>query len=175
MQRLSNANLAERWGLPFSPGAGQGAYNAGLAYQALLSSAQGATLPGYSPLVARGRVNSATGVSCTSGLTCVQGTNVTNLAVLLVNNPGTPNGGLYARVGPILNLFGINPVTPGGTSASSTGIALNGATVGLALGYNALSDFPATLNPFAIANSVLATLLPTYLLGGGRIRRRFPG
>ncbi len=119
--------------------------------------------------MARGRVNSATGVSCTSGLTCVQGTNVTNLAVLLVNNPGTPNGGLYARFAPILNLFGINPVTPGGVSASSTGIALNGATVGLALGYNALSDFPATLNPFAIANSLLATLLPTYLLGGGQI------
>lgn len=150
-------------------GSGQGAYNAARAYEALLSSAQGDTLPGYSPLVARGRVNSATGVSCTSGLTCVQGTNVTNLAVLLVNNPGTPNGGLYARFAPILNLFGINPVTPGGTSASSTGIALNAGTVGLALGYNALSDFPVTLNPFAIANSLLATLLPTYLLGGGQI------
>jgi len=150
-------------------GSGQGAYNSALAYQALLSSAQGNTLPGYSALEARGRVNSVTGVSCTSGLTCVQGTNVTNLAVLLVNNPGTPNGGLYARFAPILNLFGINPVTPGGTSASSTGIALNAATVGLALGYNALSDFPATLNPFSIANSLLATVLPTYLLGGGQI------
>jgi hypothetical protein len=32
-----------------------------------------------------------------------------------------------------------------------------------------LSDFPATLNPFSIANSLLATLLPTNLVGGGQI------
>jgi len=157
-------------------GSGQGAYNSALAYRALLSSAKGNPLPGYDSLQGPGLVNSVSGVSCTTpSITCVQGTNVTNLAVLLVNNPGTPNGGLYARFAPILNLFGIDPVAPEGTTASSTvpnnggKITLNAATVGLALGYNALSDFPATLNPFSIANSLLATVLPTNLLGGGQI------
>jgi hypothetical protein len=94
---------------------------------------------------------------------------VTNLAVAQVNNPGTPNGGLYARFAPILNLFGIEAVSQGGTSASSTGIALNAATVGLALGYNLMSDFPVTLNPFSLTNSLLATVLPTNLIGGATL------
>jgi hypothetical protein len=89
--------------------------------------------------------------------------------VAQVNNPGTPNGGLYARFAPILNLFGIEAVSQGGTSASSTGIALNAATVGLALGYNLMSDFPVTLNPFSLTNSLLATVLPTNLIGGATL------
>lgn len=150
-------------------GSGPSAYNAGLSYEALLASAGGATPPGYTPLVPSGRVSSLTGETCTAGPTCVQGTNITNLAVLQVNNPGTPNGGLYARFGPILNLFGVNPVSSGGESASTTGVALNAATIGLGLGYNAMSDFPVTLNPFSLVNSLLATALPTHLLGGGTL------
>jgi hypothetical protein len=88
-------------------GSGLGAYQAGIAYEALLASAQGNTPAGYTPLVPSGKVNSVTGEPCTSGLSCVQGINVTNLAVAQVNNPGTPNGGLYARFAPILNLFGV--------------------------------------------------------------------
>lgn len=150
-------------------GSGLSAYNAGAAYEALLASAGGATPPGYTPLVPSGRVSSLTGEPCTAGPTCVQGTNITNLAVLQVNNPGTPNGGLYARFGPILSLFGVNPVSAGGESASTTGVAMNAATIGLGLGYNAVSDFPVTLNPFSLVNSLLATVLPTYLLGGGTL------
>lgn len=150
-------------------GSGPSAYNAGLAYEALLASAGGATPPGYTPLVPSGKVGSLTGEPCTVGPTCVQGTNITNLAVLQVNNPGTPNGGLYARFGPILNLFGVDPVSLGGESASSTGVALNAATIGLGLGYNAMSDLPVTLNPFSLVNSLLATVLPTHLLGGGTL------
>ena len=160
---------------------GMSAYQATLAYEALLSSAAGHTLPGYTPLVGPGLLRFSDGTSCSSGTglnPCRAGTNETNLALILANSPTTPNGGLYARFGPILNLFGINPLTPGGTSVSSTTpatqgsggtITLNSATVGIALGYNALSDFPATLNPFSIANSLLATVLPTNLLGGGQI------
>ncbi len=147
-------------------GSGIGAYNAGLAYEALLASAAGNTPPGYTPLVPSGTVSSLNGQPCTTGPTCVQGTNVTNLAVLQANNPGTPNGGLFARFGPILNLFGVQAVSAEGTSASSTGVDLNAATVSVAWGYNAMSDFPATLNPFSLANSLLATVLPTNLLGG---------
>ena len=147
-------------------GSGFGAYQAGNAYEALLASAAGNTPAGYTPLVASGTVNSVTGASCTSGPTCVQGVNVTNLAVAQINNPGTPNGGLYARFAPILNLFGIDGVSRGGESASSTGLALNAATIGLALAYSAISDLPVSLNPFSLTNSLLATVLPTNLVGG---------
>ncbi|WP_192827512.1 PE-PPE domain-containing protein [Mycolicibacterium aromaticivorans] len=139
-------------------------------YQALLSSANGSALPGYDPLVAAGKVNSITGQPCSSGLTCVQGTNVTNLPIALVRNPETPNGGLYARFAPIFNLFGMNPVSPNAGSGSSLGIKFNGAFVNVALGYDMLSDFPETLNPFSLANSFMASVLPTYLLGGAQLQ-----
>ncbi|WP_431237959.1 PE-PPE domain-containing protein [Mycolicibacterium aichiense] len=139
-------------------------------YQALLSSANGNTLPGYDPLVAAGKVSSITGQPCSSGVTCVQGTNVTNLPIALVRNPETPNGGLYARFAPIFNLFGMNPVSPNAGSGSSLGIKFNGAFVNVALGYDMLSDFPATLNPFSLANSFMASVLPTYLLGGADLQ-----
>ena len=150
-------------------GSGLGAFKSGLSYEALLSSAGGTTLPGYTPLVPSGRVSSVTGASCTSGLTCVQGTNVTNLAVLEVNNPGTPNGGLYSRFKQIRDLFELPSVSIGGTSATSTGIALNSAVIGIGLGYNPLSDFPVTLNPFSLTNTAMATLFPTNFLGGTTI------
>ena len=91
---------------------------------------------------------------------------MTNLAALFINDPGTPNGGLFARFGSILKLFGIDPVTPGGESASSTGLQVNAATVSLGWGYSLWSDFPATINPVSLLNSVMATLLATNLLGG---------
>jgi hypothetical protein len=53
-------------------------------YQALLASANGNTPAGYTPLTASGKVNSITGQPCSSGITCVQGTNVTNLPIALV-------------------------------------------------------------------------------------------
>ncbi|STZ25750.1 AAA ATPase containing von Willebrand factor type A (VWA) domain-like protein [Mycolicibacterium aichiense] len=139
-------------------------------YQALLSSANGNTLPGYDPLVAAGKVSSITGQPCSSGITCVQGTNVTNLPIALVRNPETPNGGLYSRFAPIFNLFGMNPVSPNAGSGSSLGIRFNGAFVNVALGYDMLSDFPETLNPFSLVNSVMASVLPTYLLGGAELK-----
>ncbi len=151
-------------------GSGLGAFKSGQSYEALLSSAGGTTLPGYTPLVPSGRVNSVTGVPCTSGLTCVQGTNVTNLAVIEVNNPGTPNGGLYSRFSQIRDLFDLPSVSAGGTSARSTGIALNAAVIGVGWGYNPLSDFPVTLNPFSLTNTVMASLFPTNMLGGTTIQ-----
>ncbi|NTY61404.1 PE-PPE domain-containing protein [Mycolicibacterium sphagni] len=139
-------------------------------YQALLASANGNTPAGFTPLTAAGKVNSITGQPCSSGITCVQGTYVTNLPMALVRNPETPNGGLYARFAPIFNLFGQNPVSPNAGSGSSLGIKLNGAFVNVALGYDMLSDFPETLNPFSLANSFMATVLPTYLLGGAELK-----
>jgi hypothetical protein len=138
-------------------------------YQALLASANGNTPAGYTPLTASGKVSSITGQPCSSGVTCVQGTYVTNLPIALVRNPETPNGGLYSRFAPIFNLFGQNPVSPTAGSGSSLGIKFNGAFVNVALGYDMLSDFPATLNPFSLANSFMASVLPTYLLGGAEL------
>lgn len=138
-------------------------------YQAMLASANGNTPAGYTPLVARGNVN-ISGQSCTSGFTCAQGYNVTNLPIALVRNPETPNGGLYSRFAPIFNLFGMNPVSPTAGSGGSVGIRFNGAFVNVALGYDMLSDFPETLNPFSLANSFMASVLPTYLLGGAELK-----
>ncbi len=155
---------------PLLIASGLGAEAAVEAYQAVLASGAGNTPAGYTPLTAAGKVSSITGLPCTSGLTCVQGVNQTNLPLVLVNNPGTPNGGLYARFSQIFQLFGINPVTPAATSSSSTGIRVNSAQVNVGLGYNALSDFPATANLFSLANTLMATFLPTYLLGGGALQ-----
>jgi hypothetical protein len=139
-------------------------------YQAMLASANGNTPAGYTPLTPRGKVNSLTGAACSSGPLCTQGYNVTNLPIALVRNPETPNGGLYARFAPIFNLFGTNPVSPTAGSGSSVGIKFNGAFVNVALGYDMLSDFPETLNPFSLANSFMASVLPTYLLGGAELK-----
>lgn len=150
-------------------GSGLGAFKSGLSYEALLSSAGGNTLPGYTPLVASGRVLSLSGTPCTSGLGCVQGTNVTNFALIQVNNPGTPNGGLYSRFKPIRDRLDLPSVSAVGGSASSTGIGFNSAVLGIGWGYNPLSDFPVTLNPFALTNTMMATLFPTNMLGGTTI------
>jgi len=149
---------------------GQGTIAALQAYAAMLASANGNTPEGYTPLTASGKVNSITGQPCSSGLTCVQGTNITNLPMVLVNNYGTPNGGFNARFQQLFNLFGVDPVSPNAGSGSSTGIRLNSAFINVALGYNAAADFPATANIFSLANTLMATFLPTYLLGGGALK-----
>jgi hypothetical protein len=64
----------------------------------------------------------------------------------------------------------MNPVSPTAQSGGSTGIKFNSNIINIALGYDALSDFPETLNPFALANTVMASVLPTYLLDGGTIK-----
>jgi hypothetical protein len=154
---------------PLLVAVGTGVPAALAAYQAMLASANGQTPAGYTPLTASGMVNVLTGASPCS-FACTQGYNVTNLPIALIRNPETPNGGLYARFAPIFNLFGMNPVSPTAQSGGSTGIKFNSNIINIALGYDALSDFPETLNPFALANSVMASVLPTYLLDGGTIK-----
>ena len=146
---------------------GLGVFGSRSAYSALLASAGGNTPAGYTPLANPGLVNTITGNTCTNpSATCVQGTNVTNLAMLLVDNPFTPNGGIVARFPFAAGFLGVDTTTPTGQSASSTGIRFNGGVINVALGYNPGADFPASANPFSVANSVTAGLLPTYLLGG---------
>ena len=145
---------------------GLGVFGTRDAYNALLASANGTTPAGYTPLTPRGLVSSVTGQTCTTGVACGQGTNVTNLAMVLVNNPFTPNGGIVARFPFAAGFLGVDTTTPTGQTASSTGIAFNGGVINVALGYNPSADFPASANPFSLANSFTAGLLPTYLLGG---------
>jgi hypothetical protein len=93
--------------------------------------------------------------------------NQTNQVLLLLRNAYRPNGGLQARFAPLLNLFGVDTAMPGpGFVTSPNGqIRLNTGTVDLTWAYDPIADFPVTLNPFAIANSLLAGL-PTNLVGG---------
>ena len=93
--------------------------------------------------------------------------NQTNQELLLLRNSVRPNGGIQQRFAPILNLFGVDTSMPasGFTNSPDGKIVLNTGLVDLSWAYDPMSDFPVTLNPFAIANSLLAAL-PTNLLGG---------
>ena len=59
----------------------------------------------------------------------------------------------------------VNTTVPAAGVNSSTGITLNTATLDVTWAYDLLSDFPVTLNPFSLTNSLFAAL-PTNLLGG---------
>lgn len=95
--------------------------------------------------------------------------NQTNQALALLWNPTRPNGGLYARFGPLLGIFGPTPVLPeaGVPAGQIPGIKLNTATLDFTQAYSSVADFPAVPNPFSLVNSLLSTLLPTYLVDGG--------
>jgi len=97
----------------------------------------------------------------------VQIPNQTNQELLYLRDPLRPNGGIEARFAPILNLFGVDTTLPtAGVKSNTAGtIKLNTGTVDLAWAYDTISDFPVTLNPFSITNSVIAGL-PINLVGG---------
>ncbi len=155
---------------PATLGIGTGAASLVQAYRNEIASVQGNTPSGYTSFLP-GPVEKKS--PCFLNCTNVQASNVTNQALLFVENPLRPNGGIETRFAPILNLFGIDTTVPDAgvyTSTPSvnppgTGIKINTATLDLTWAYDPLSDFPETLNPFALANTVLAAL-PTNLLGG---------
>jgi len=93
--------------------------------------------------------------------------NQTNQELLLLRNTYRPNGGLQARFAPLLSIFGVDTAmpAPGFVTSPNGQIKLNTGTVDLTWAYDPISDFPVTLNPFAIVNSLLAGL-PTNLVGG---------
>jgi len=147
-------------------GFGLGAYAAGAAYEQVL-----ADLPNQP------------GGAAYDGDPFLLGS-LTLLPLVLIRNPGRPNGGLFARLYPLGDLVGINTVTPETSVTSSvnednllnvpvlnTGLVLGGANllpVKLDFGweYDPLSDFAAWPNPFTVANNLVAGLVPTYLLRG---------
>jgi hypothetical protein len=97
----------------------------------------------------------------------VQLPNQTNQELLYLRNPLRPNGGIDARFAPLLNLFGVDTTLPtAGVKSNDAGtIKLNTGTVDLTWAYDTISDFPVTLNPFSIVNSLIAGL-PINLAGG---------
>lgn len=128
-------------------GVGGGAYATNRAYRALISSASGRPWDGFDPLLP------------------ASPTNQTNLVLAFVLNPERPNGGILTRFAPVLKVFGLDAYTPPAGEVTSTGIRLNTTTIDLTWAYAPNSDFPVTLNPFAVANSLFAAL-PTNLMGG---------
>jgi len=133
---------------------GSGTLNTIKAYRAQIASVNGTTPGGYTPFQPG-----------PNGLT-----NQTNQALILVRNPLRPNGGIMARFAPVLNLVGVDTSLPNdgraGLNENAGGtIRLNTATLDLAWAYDPVADFPVTLNPFAVTNSLFAGV-PTNLLGG---------
>lgn len=102
---------------------------------------------------------------------------LTLLPMVLINNPARPDGGMFARFGPLAALFGINTVNPATQVSSSGGL---GGPLGTSVGganlvpilidatyeYQPLSDFASWPNPFTLGNNAAAALLPTYMLRG---------
>ncbi len=93
--------------------------------------------------------------------------NQTNQLLLWLRNPLRPTGGFEARFAPLLNIFGVDTSVPGpGVRQGAGGLTkLNTGTVDLTWAYDPMSDFPVTLNPFSLLNTLFAGL-PTNLLGG---------
>jgi len=130
-------------------GSGIGTRNLVEAYRAQILSVNGNTLPGYTPF------QPVPGANPTQ----------TNQALLYLRNPLRPNGGIDARFAPILNLFGVDTTLPAAGVNTGTGLKLNTATLDVTWAYDLFSDFPVTLNPFSLVNSLL-TFLPVNLAGG---------
>lgn len=130
-------------------GSGIGTRNLVEAYRAQISSVSGNTPPGYTPF------QPVPGANPTQ----------TNQALLYLRNPLRPNGGIDARFAPLLNLFGMDTTLPAAGVNTGTGLKLNTATLDVTWAYDLLSDFPVTLNPFSLVNSLL-TFLPVNLVGG---------
>jgi hypothetical protein len=104
---------------------------------------------------------------------------LTLLPLILINNPGRPDGGAFARFGALAALFGIDTVNPrteltgdGGLPVlDPLGLHVGGANVlpiliDATYEYQPLSDLASWPNPFTLANNLAAGLLPTYMLRG---------
>jgi len=132
-------------------GSGIGTLNTIKAYRAQISSINGSTPPGYTPYQPVPGANGGT---------------ITNQALLYLRNPLRPNGGIGPRFDSLFSLFGLDSSLPDvGEIPGESGMGLNTATLDVTWAYDLFSDFPVTLNPFSLVNSLL-TVLPVNLAGG---------
>ena len=88
--------------------------------------------------------------------------------MVMVNNYGTPNGGINARFSQLFELFGIDPVSPEAVQGRPPGCGSTAASSTWAWA-TAPGPISPTGNLFALANTLIATFLPTYILGGGEL------
>lgn len=87
----------------------------------------------------------------------------TAMVTFAVNNVLNPDGGLLTRFATILGKLGIDTsLQPTGTvdPATPTATNLSNWLYSFSTPYNPLSDFPVTLNPFSLINSVLGNIPP---------------
>ena len=141
-------------------GIGIGAFAAAMAYQQVIDDLEnqpgGSAYPGVDPILG----------------------SLTLLPLILINNPGRPDGGAFARFGPLAALFGIDTVNPhtqltgdGGLPVGNTGLHLGGANVlpilvDATYEFQPLSDLASWPNPVTLLNNLAAGLFPTYMLRG---------
>ncbi|MEN4474191.1 hypothetical protein [Mycolicibacterium cosmeticum] len=146
--------------IPIVAGIGLGAFATGAAYPKILAELAkqpGGTQSGDHPLVG----------------------NFTVLPMVLLNNLGRANGGMFSRFYPLGDLLGIDLLTPdtaathsGGLPLLNTGLAVGGANVlpvkiDATVQYQPFSDFAAWPNPFTLANNLMAgTVGASYILRG---------
>jgi hypothetical protein len=141
-------------------GIGIGAFAAAMAYQQVIDD-----------------LKNQPGGSAYTGVDPILGS-LTLLPLILINNPGRPDGGAFARLGPLAALFGIDTVNPhtqltgdGGLPVGNTGLHLGGANVlpilvDATYEYQPLSDLASWPNPVTLVNNLAAGLFPTYMLRG---------
>ena len=137
---------------PAAVGVGDGALNLVTAYRGEIASVEGNTPSGYTPF--------QPGASPSTP-------NLTSQLLVFGENPLRPNGGLLTRFAGIANALGIDTAVPAAgvyRSPDATTI-LNSATLDATWAYDPLSDFPVTLNPFSVINSLFAAS-PSNLQGG---------
>ncbi|ORV08857.1 hypothetical protein AWB94_11720 [Mycolicibacterium canariasense] len=146
--------------IPIVAGIGLGAFATGAAYPKILAELAkqpGGTQSGDHPLVG----------------------NFTVLPMVLLNNLGRANGGMFSRFYPLGDLLGIDLLAPdtaathsGGLPLLNTGLAVGGANVlpvkiDATVQYQPFSDFAAWPNPFTLANNLMAgTVGASYILRG---------
>lgn len=128
---------------------GIGTFNTIKAWRDQISSVDGTTPNGYTPFQPG------------------EPSNATNEVFIFLRNPLRPNGGIVTRFAPLFNFLGVDTTLPaaGRISNEAGTIVLNTGTSDVAWAYDPLADFPVTLNPFSIVNSLLAGI-PTNLIGG---------
>jgi hypothetical protein len=146
-------------------GIGIGAFSAAMAYQKVIDQLK--NQPGGAAYAAQGGVNPLLG-------------SLTILPMILLNNPGRPDGGAFARFGALAKLFGIDTVNPHTQLTGSGGLFEGITPIGLHVGganvlpilvdatyeYQPLSDLASWPNPFTLLNNLAAGLSPTYMLRG---------
>lgn len=143
---------------------GLGAFGARDAINAMWSAASGnGLLPSYGPLAGLEYYRPG-------GYYVPSAQTTTDAVSIFFNNPLRPNGGIAARFAPLLSLFGVDagfPQTgtqtyqPAGFDPNKLVMVSN--VVDVTWAYNPMADFPVTLNPFALLNSLMAVIPPAVL------------